>query len=79
MTENPEEFIRALDIHPALINMKNDRLNEMFFKWFKRQNAFQINEMITKIVSALIQIGRIDLAYQIQFDHLTNHCRYIEH
>ena len=61
-----------MKIHPALINEES---NEMFFKWFKRQNAFQMNEIIHQIISGLIQIGRIDLAYQIQRDYLTHHCQ----
>ncbi|UJR13257.1 hypothetical protein I4U23_000278 [Adineta vaga] len=48
--------------------------NETLFKWLKRQNVFYINETIEKIISALIQIGRIDLAYMFKINNLTNKC-----
>ncbi|CAF1157747.1 unnamed protein product [Adineta ricciae] len=48
--------------------------SEALIKWFKRQNAFQLTEILEKIISALIQIGRIDLAYTFKITNLKNKC-----
>ncbi len=58
-------------------NSKADVLkdeNETLFKWLKRQNAFKTNQTIDRIVSALIHIGRVDLAYMFKIDNLRNQC-----
>lgn len=51
-----------------------EQQNETLLKWFKRQNAFQLNEITDKITSALIQIGRVDLAYLFKTDYYKNQC-----
>ncbi len=48
--------------------------NETLLKWLKRQNAFQANQTLDNIVSALIQIGRVDLAYIFKIQNLRNQC-----
>jgi mannitol-1-phosphate/altronate dehydrogenase len=48
--------------------------NETLFKWLKRQNAFKTNQTVDRIVSALIHIGRVDLAYMFKIDNLGNQC-----
>ncbi len=48
--------------------------NETLLKWLKRQNAFQTNQTLDNIVSALIQIGRVDLAYIFKIQNLRNQC-----
>lgn len=70
LTENQIEFAQSLNIHPALIN-EHFSSDQIFSQWFKRQNAFQINEIIDRITSGLIDIGRVDLAYEMKRDYLT--------
>ena len=48
--------------------------NETLFKWLKRQNAFKTTQTVDRIVSALIHIGRVDLAYIFKIDNLRNQC-----
>jgi hypothetical protein len=55
-------------------NTKLELENETLLKWLKRQNAFKTNETIDNIVSALINIGRVDLAYIFKIDNLRNRC-----
>lgn len=50
--------------------LKNE--NETLLKWLKRQNAFKINETLDHIISALIHIGRVDLAYMFKIENLRN-------
>ncbi|CAF1158075.1 unnamed protein product [Rotaria sordida] len=49
--------------------------NETLLKWLKRQNAFKINQTIDNIISALIHIGRVDLAYMFKIDNLRYKCQ----
>jgi hypothetical protein len=51
--------------------------NETLLKWLKRQNAFQINKTTDSIISALIHIGRVDLAYMFKVENLRNKCENI--
>jgi hypothetical protein len=46
--------------------------NEPILKWLKRQNAFKINQTVDNIISALISIGRVDLAYMFKIENLRN-------
>jgi len=48
--------------------------NETLLKWLKRQNVFKINQTIDNIISALIRIGRVDLAYMFKVENLRNQC-----
>jgi DNA polymerase/3'-5' exonuclease PolX len=48
--------------------------NETLLKWLKRQNLFKINQTIDNIISALIRIGRVDLAYMFKVENLRNQC-----
>jgi hypothetical protein len=58
------------------IKLEETRLeNETLLKWLKRQNVFKINQTIDKIISALIHIGRVDLAYMFKVDNLRNKCQ----
>ncbi|CAF0858776.1 unnamed protein product [Rotaria sp. Silwood1] len=59
-------------------NMKLEQTkleNETLLKWLKRQNAFKINQTIDNIISALIHIGRVDLAYMFKIDNLRYKCQ----
>ncbi|CAF1259842.1 unnamed protein product [Rotaria magnacalcarata] len=49
--------------------------NETLLKWLKRQNAFKTNQTIENIISALIHIGRVDLAYMFKIDNLRYKCQ----
>jgi hypothetical protein len=51
--------------------------NETLLKWLKRQNVFQINKTTDSIISALIHIGRVDLAYMFKVENLRNKCQSI--
>jgi len=48
--------------------------NETLLKWLKRQNVFKTNQIIVNIISALIHIGRVDLAYMLKVKNLRNQC-----
>ncbi|CAF3693237.1 unnamed protein product [Adineta steineri] len=51
--------------------------NETLLKWLKRQNVFQTNRTIDNIISALIHIGRVDLAYMFKVENLRNTCEHL--
>lgn len=48
--------------------------NETLLKWLKRQNVFNTKQIVENIISALIQIGRVDLAYMFKIENLTYKC-----
>lgn len=48
--------------------------NETLLKWLKRQNIFKTNQTKDNIISALIHIGRVDLAYMFKVENLRNQC-----
>jgi hypothetical protein len=52
--------------------------NETLLKWLKRQNIFKTNQTIDNIISALIHIGRVDLAYMFKVENLRNQCESLE-
>jgi hypothetical protein len=52
--------------------------NEILLKWLKRQNVFKTNQIIDNIISALIHIGRVDLAYMLKVNNLRNQCESLE-
>jgi len=52
--------------------------NETLLKWLKRQNVFKTNQIIDNIISALIHIGRVDLAYMFKVENLRNQCESLE-
>jgi hypothetical protein len=46
--------------------------NQILFRWLKRQNIFQMRHTMNSITSALIDIGRVDLAYLFHIQYLAN-------
>ncbi len=52
--------------------------NETLLKWLKRQNIFKTNQTIDNIISALIHIGHVDLAYMFKVENLRNQCESLE-
>jgi len=62
-----------------LLKLEQKRLeNETLLKWLKRQNIFKTNQTIDNIISALIHIGRVDLAYIFKVENLRNQCESLE-
>jgi len=70
LSQSHENSKTTLTKDETLISQENETL----LKWFKRQNAFQLKEIIDKITSALIHIGRVDLAYIFKIDYFKNQC-----
>ena len=46
--------------------------NQTLSKWLKRQNPFKVDSIVDAIVSALISVGRLDLAYEFKLHNLKN-------
>jgi len=62
-----------------LLKLEQKRLeNETLLKWLKRQNIFKTNQTIDNIISALVHIGRVDLAYIFKVENLRNQCESLE-
>lgn len=68
--ENGTQSTTSLYRNSKMNLLRNE--NEILLKWLKRQNVFKKIETIDNIISTLIYIGRVDLAYIFKIENFTN-------